>query len=207
MTPQDDSTEPQELLGFLLNQFMIKLVENPIQRYLLISTVQQEMKRQKILSPQNILLFENNIKIIKHLYKTEGFSFLFKGLLTDISLVPMCFINDIFSQIITNKIMIFFAGLIFNINNFGPVQEILLSVFQASMVSFLNIPSINFKETIITHLHCDIKNERGGSFRFNGAFDCIRRIMRGGNNNNNNINNNNSEEEQEKKDDDDYDTA
>lgn len=171
---QQDSLQIADVVGYLAGQFMSKATENPIQRVLLISTVANELRR---------LGHEGDatgiVDLVKSLYKREGIiRALFRGLLTDTAFGIPSFANTILAESITGPIIGTLAPLIVDPNNFGPTTELFLTLWQQVSMSLLTIPVVGVRETVMTHLHADMKKDKGSPYRFTGPVDCMRRIYR-----------------------------
>ena len=171
---QQDSLQIADVVGYLVGQLMSKATENPIQRVLLISTVANELRR---------LGHEGDvggvIDIVKKLVKREGIiKALLRGFVTDTAFGIPSFLNTILAESLTGPMIANLAPLIIDPNNFGPTTELLLTLWQQSTISILTIPVVGLRETVMTHLHADIKKDQGTPSRFSGPLDCISRIYR-----------------------------
>jgi hypothetical protein len=171
---QQDSLQIADVVGYLAGQFMSKATENPIQRVLLISTVANELRRLGLEGDATGV-----IALVKSLYKREGLvRGMFRGLLTDTAFGVPSFINTILAESITGPIIGALAPLVVDPNNFGPTTELILTLWQQTSMSLLTIPVVGLRETVMTHLHADMKKDKGTPYRFSGPIDCITRIYR-----------------------------
>lgn len=170
----DDGVTIEMLLTHAIQSFFTKAMENPVQRMLLVMTLRREIGR---LGHGEV---DGFMDLVKKTFNNEGIFGFFRGLGTDFALTLPGFVNEVIANYYTSQLMnrIFYS---LTPESLTPLKEIMINMFSSSLVSLFSIPATGFRETVVTHLQADGKLTNGQKkYRYNGMFDCIKRLYRGG---------------------------